>query len=116
MTVDVWKYRDIILNGLSNDKYVVIPAKDIENYKHFTKFIQSHTIKNNIFVPSSFMVGYNIETIDGDKWMPVFNHLYGRNKDALNNQFRDKYKQKQILVLENIGFPAVVIRIISKYF
>ena len=116
MTVDVWKYRDIILNGLSNDKYVVIPAKDIEKYKYFTKFIQSHTIENNIFVPSSFMVGYNIETIDGLKWMPVFNHLYGRNKDALNNQFRDIYKQKQMLVLENIGFPSVVVRIIYKYF
>ena len=64
MAVDVWKYREIILNGISCKNHVVIPVEDIEKYKHFTKFINSHIIKNNIFIPFSFMVGYNIETID----------------------------------------------------
>ena len=116
MAVDVWKYREIILNGISCKNHVVIPVEDVEKYKNFTKFINSHIIKNNIFIPFSFMVGYNIETIDGYKWMPVFNHQYGRDKEALNNQFLEKYKQLQIDVLKKIGFPSVVVRIISKYF
>ena len=116
MAVDVWKYREIILNGISCKNHVVIPVEDIEKYKHFTKFINSHIIKNNIFIPFSFMVGYNIETIDGYKWMPVFNHQYGRDKEALNKQFLEKYKKLQIDVLKMIGFPSVVVRIISKYF
>ena len=115
MSVDIWEYKDIILNGLSDESQIIIPIKDIEKYKYFTKFIHSHIIKSNIFIPSSYVVGYNIMTIDGFKWMPVFNQYHVTNRNILNKQFKEKCKQLQLEALQNIGFPSVVVKIISEY-
>ena len=113
MGVDVWKYRNIILGGLNPDMYVLAPFYDLDKYSGYTKYVQT---SYDFLGQTTFMVGYNIKTIDGEKWMPVFCHYYGQIRNKLNYQFLIKYREKQLNVLSKVGFPAVVIRIISKYF
>ena len=113
MGVDVWKYRNIVLGGLSPDMYVLAPFYDLGKYCGYTKYVQS---SYDFLGQTTFMVGYNIKTIEGLKWMPVFCHYHGKIRDAVNEQFLIKYREKQLNALSRVGFPAVVIRIISKYF
>lgn len=112
MVVNVWKYRDIILGGLNPDMYIIAPFYDLDKYNGCTKYVQT---SYDFLGQTTFMVGYNVKTINGDKWMPVFCHYHGKIRDAVNEQFLFKYKEKKLDALCNAGFPAVVVRIISKY-
>ena len=112
MVVNVWKYRDIILGGLNPDMYIIAPFYDLDKYNGCTKYVQS---SYDFLGQTTFMVGYNVKTINGGKWMPVFCHYHGKIRDAVNEQFLVKYKEKQLDALIKVEFPAVVVRIISKY-
>ena len=68
------------------------------------------------------MAGYFIPTIDGKKWMPIFNHDDGRLRNKLNLELKEAYCvlqeikiNKNIECLYQIGFPLTSLQIIKKY-
>ena len=112
MVINVWKYRNIILGGLNPDMYIIAPFYDLDKYSGCTKYVQS---SYDFLGQTTFMVGYNVKTINGERWMPVFCHYHGKIRAAVNEQFLVKYKEKQLDALIKLEFPAVVVRIIAKY-
>ena len=94
--VDVFVYRSYILNKLDESKYDLAYKDELSNYNNFNKFIQSVDCNGDYI----YMVGYNIKTCNGNKWMPVFSSDYGRLKIKVNKEIKIKYKKyerKQIL-------------------
>lgn len=109
--MDVFIYRKIILGGLEPSKYITVSNSEIDYYykKKITTFIQN----------DKFMVGYNIPTIDGNIYMPVFCHKYGQNKCKMLEQLLEKtlliFKEKQVNTLFQIGLPYDITQIIKTY-
>ena len=62
--IDCFNYRKYILGGLEKVNYDTVSNKNINMYLNYTTFIQT-TDNNN--TPDTFMIGYNIKTIDGKK-------------------------------------------------
>ena len=94
--VDVFLYRDYVLGKIDESKYHLAYKSELPKYNNFTKFIQSCDKKGNYI----YMVGYHINTCNGIKWMPVFNHNYGKLKEKVNKELKIKYKKyekRQIL-------------------
>ena len=110
--MDVMIYRKIILGGLEPCKYITVSHSEIDYYyrKKITTFIQTDT---------TFMVGYNILTIDGNIYMPVFCHTYGKTKCKMLEQLLEKtlliFKEKQFNTLYQIGLPYDITQIIKTY-
>ena len=105
-------YRQIILGGLEPSKYITVSHSEIDYYyrKKIPTFILNDT---------KSMVGYNIPTIDGNIYMPVFSHIIGQNKSKMLEQLLEKtlllFKEKQIYTLYQIGFPYDITQIIKTY-
>ena len=94
--VDVFLYRDYILGKIDESKYHLAYKSELPKYNNFTKFIQSQDEKGDYI----YMVGYHINTCYGTKWMPIFNHNYGKLKEKINQEIKVKYKKyerKQLL-------------------
>ncbi|VVU94831.1 hypothetical protein CPAV1605_556 [seawater metagenome] len=104
--MDVFDYRLYVLGGLNPKKYNTVLAKDIHKYSNYTTFIQT---SDNYNRPELYMIGYNIETIDGLKWYPVFCHELGDIKINVNKELIEKYneinKKKIIKTLMNCNLP-----------
>ena len=102
---DVFTYRKIVLNTLptnTNKKYIIIKNKD-----YIPLNIPNYIIRDNEYV-----IGYNIDTVNGLKYMPVFSHNLGRLKNKMNSEFILKYKEyitreknRKINTLYTIGLP-----------
>lgn len=90
-------YRDYVLN-----------MKDVKN-----KSIYSANMLNDD--PMLYIVGCNIPTIDGLRWMPIFNHDLGRIKNRMNEEFFTYYDERRINVLHEVGFPLLAINRIEFY-
>jgi hypothetical protein len=90
-------YRDYVLN-----------KKDIKKYSNYTRLLFNRD-------PMIYMVGYNIPTIDGQRWMPIFNHVLGRIKNRMNEEFFSNYHKRRINALHEIGFPLLAINKIEFY-
>lgn len=117
---DWMTYRKYILNGIDSSKYNIVSWKEIDKYKHFTTYWMQYN--NSKSRPESYMIGYFIPTIEGKKWMPIFDHDYGRVRNRLNQHFLNNFKNikmrsidKKIKCLHEIGFPITCLYIIKKY-
>ena len=85
---DVFTYRKIVLNiyhqrVTNNTKYIII-----NNFNSISKTVPHFLIRDNEYV-----IGYNIDTVNGLKYMPVFSHNLGRLKNKMNSEFTLKYKE-----------------------
>ena len=110
---DVFSYRRIIIGNIHTSDYQVINHNVIDRYKNYTSFIQSYDDLN--LSPKTHVVGYNVPTISGNYWMPVFNHQLGRLRETLNFEIKESHKKKIFQTLLIIGIPYVVAKIIFKY-
>jgi hypothetical protein len=117
---DYSSYRKIVLNSINPSKYHLVNHKDYQTYKNYTKYIFEFNNKKQ--EPLNHMVGYYIPTIDGKKWMPIFNHDIGRLRNKLNIELKEAYYvlqerkiDKNIECLYQIGFPLTSLKIIRKY-
>jgi hypothetical protein len=114
---DVFTYREIILNlyesHVNDDtKYIII-----NNFDSISKTVPHFLIRDNEYV-----IGYNIDTINGIKYMPVFNHNLGQIKNKMNLEFIINYKEyiireknRKINALYTIGFPYELCELIYDY-
>lgn len=96
--IDVFSYRAIILGNIS-------------------KYIQ---FTNEYIISKSLIIGYKIKTIDGYKFMPVFNHKLGIIRNNLNSEFHQNYNEriKNITIgclYWNIGLPLELCHKITFY-
>lgn len=113
-TFDVFAYRKIILNNLclrKNNIYIIVNEQDLK------KNITHYKIQDNEYV-----IGYYIKTINGLKYMPVFNHKLGRVKNNVNKEFKEIYKEylvrekkRKIDELYNIGLPLEICLLIYSF-
>lgn len=110
---DVFSYRRIVIGNIHTSNYHIINHNVLDRYKHYTSFIQTHDNLN--IIPQTHVIGYNVPTISGNYWMPVFNHQLGRLRETLNLEIKENHKKKIFQTLLIIGIPYVVARIIMKY-
>lgn len=117
---DYTNYRQVVLNYINSSKYHLINHENYQKYKHYTTYIFEFDYKNQ--KPLNHMIGYFIPTIDGTKWMPIFNHDDGRLRNKLNIELKETYYiiklrkiEKNIECLYQIGFPLTSLQIIKKY-
>ena len=83
---DYTNYRQVVLNYIDSSKYHLVNHKDYQKYKNYTTYIFDFDYKKQ--KPLNHMVGYFIPTIDGKKWMPIFNHDDGRLRNKLNLELK----------------------------
>ena len=115
--IDWNNYRQIVLGGINPSKFHLVKRREIQKYKNYTKYIMD--FDNNTQLPATYMVGYFLPTIDGKKWMPVFNHDYGRIRKKLHEEFYQYTEKKRVegilRCLYEIGVPCTALRIIKNY-
>ena len=88
--VDVYLYRQYVLGKIGWSNYNLVYPNDLPKYINYTKYIQTKDPISDVFI---YMVGYYINTIDHNKWMPVFNHDYGRLKEEVIKEIKMKHKE-----------------------
>jgi len=114
---DYASYRKIVLNLIDRSMYHLVPRREIHKYKNYMKYIMEFDYKMQ--QPANYMVGYFVSTIDGKKWMPVFDHDIGRKRNKMNieflKQFEERKKNALMTCLMKYGIPDVALRIIHKY-
>ena len=114
---DYASYRKIVLNWIDRSKYDLVPRREIHKYKNYMKYI--FDFDYNMQQPANYMVGYFVSTIDGKKWMPVFDHDLGRKRNKMNKEFLEQFEERKksvlLMCLMKYGIPDTALRIILKY-
>ena len=117
---DYTNYRQVVLNYIDSSKYHLVNHEDYQKYKKYTSYIFDFDYKKQ--KPLTHMVGYFIPTVDGKRWMPIFNNDIGRLRNKLNLELNRKYLiiqnkrlDKILECLLNIGFPLTTLNIIREY-
>lgn len=106
--VNYLTYQYYVLNMLDSSKYHLVKGKDIQKYSNYTTLLFNHD-------PLLYTVGYNIPTIDGFKWVPIFNHDLAKIKNSMNKEFFSNYHERRINALYEVGFPLLAINRIEFY-
>ena len=113
MPCDVFNYRRIILGNIRPSNYDIINHNSLNKYKNYTTFIQSYDYQNSL--PLTHMIGYNLSTINGKYWMPVFNKDLAEIRNIVNIQIKEASQNKIVKALIFVGIPYVATKIIIKY-
>ena len=117
---DVFSYRRIVISNIHTSNYHIINHNLLNRYRNYTSFIFSNRTGVHVYDylnlnPQTHVVGYNVPTISGYYWMPVFNHQLGRLRETLNLEIKESHKKKIFQTLLIIGIPYVVAKIIMNY-
>jgi hypothetical protein len=128
--MNIWKYRQIILNNFKNIYFDSICERKIPDglYKKYiirkdsiNKYDDKYSYINSYFFNSAIhIIGYHLNT---DKWYPIYNYEYNKKKEYVNIQFFFKYKEylkrvqkRTLLSLFLIrGFDGNIIKNISDF-
>jgi hypothetical protein len=128
--MNIWKYRQIILDNFKNILYDSICERNIPNgllkkyiirKDNIYKYDINKSYINTYFFDSPVhIIGYHLSN---DKWYPVFNGNYHKTRGYVNLQFFFNYslylkrvKKRAILTLFLVhGFDGNIIKNISKY-
>ena len=70
--VDYISYKNIILNSIDVDMYHLVERREIDKYMNYDKYMIEFDYL--LHQPKKYIVGYFVSTIEGNIWMPVFNH------------------------------------------
>ena len=128
--MNIWKYRQIILDNFKNILYDSICERNIpegllKKYiirrDNIYKYDENKSYINTYFFDSPIHIfGYHL---NNDKWYPVFDNNYNKIRGYVNLQFFFKYneylkrvKKRAILTLFLVhGFDGNIIKNIRNY-
>jgi hypothetical protein len=105
-------YRDYILDGFKSSKGIFVDEIEKNKFSDFVYYIQYDA--ENI-LKKKYLVGFIVNTINGDIEVSVYNQVLGNLKNKLHQELINKFQKFRLSLVYNLDLPYDILNMIEGY-